>query len=147
MNINSLSRKPPTEMAANRPEIKLSDTVTMSFQYIPAGSFMMGSRGKSPSEEPRHLVRVSSDFYLGTYPVTQEQFSVWRSRHENGFPNCPLHPAEGINWYSARDYCKWLTDRFEKQLPLGYVASLPTEAQWEYACRAGTETEYYTGDG
>lgn len=127
--------------------LDLGNGVEMSFQLIPAGSFRMGSRGEHHDEEPRHLVQITQPFYLGTFPVTQQQFAVWKAEHENHFANNPRHPAENMDWHEAAQYCSWLTANFSNQVPAGYAAGLPTEAQWEYACRAGTETEYYSGDG
>ncbi len=128
----------------------------MNFRLIPPGEFRMGARGEYRDEEPIHRVRITRPFYLGTTPVTQEQFAVWtrskRIKHQNGFPSQPTHPAENMDWNQAVAFCDWLTKSCLKQarlrgLPNDYVAGLPTEAQWEYACRAGTETEYHTGDG
>lgn len=127
--------------------LDLGNHIELSFQLIPAGSFRMGSRGYYHDEEPCHLVQITRPFYLGTFPVTQQQFAKWKPEHENGFPSNPLHPAENIDWHESTQYCSWLTANCGNQLPAGYEAGLPTEAQWEYACRAGTETEYYTGDG
>ncbi|MCF7960510.1 MAG: formylglycine-generating enzyme family protein [Pirellula sp.] len=128
-------------------KLDLGNGIEMTFQLIPAGSFRMGSRGDSHREEPRHPVRITRPFYLGTFPVTQQQFAQWRPEHENGFPNNPLHPAENLDWHDATQYCSWLNIVCGIQLPERYKVGLPTEAQWEYACRAGTDTEYYTGDG
>ena len=127
--------------------INLGNSVEMSFQLIPAGSFRMGSRGDNHREEPRHLVQITQPFYLGTFPVTQQQFAQWKLEHKNGFLGKPHHPAESMNWHEATQYCSWLTANFGNRLPAGFEAGLPTEAQWEFACRAGTETEFYTGDG
>ncbi len=110
----------------------------------------MGSRGEYPDEEPVHLVKITCGFYLGLYPVTQEQFAVWNKEHENGFPADLRRPVERVTWNEAEEYCAWLNDRSQVTWPPvlnEFVAGLPTEAQWEYACRAGTETEFYTGDG
>jgi formylglycine-generating enzyme required for sulfatase activity len=123
----------------------------MSFQRIPDGEFVMGSRGFHGDEEPRHVVRISGPFFLATFPVTQEQFATWTSaskvKHTNAFLGQPRHPAENMDWYQAVEFCAWLNRARRAELPAGYVATLPTEAEWEYACRAGTDTEYYTGDG
>ena len=118
----------------------------------------MGSRGYHDIEEPIHVVRLSP-FYLGVYPVTQGQFSVWTGaagiEHRNHFDGRPDHPAESMTWFECRDFCAWLTARCGKAIPTGYVAGLPLECQWEYACRLmkhdGTpfsvDTDYYSGDG
>ena len=127
--------------------LDLGDGVVMPFQYIREGSFWMGSRGNYPDEEPRHFVNITRPFYLGTFPVTQEQCALWKPEHENDFPNRPDHPAEQISWRDAVDYCGWLKRNFAAQMPADFDVGFPTEAQWEYACRAGTDTEYYSGDG
>lgn len=164
--------------------LDLGDGVVMPFQYIPPGSFWMGSRVDYPDEEPqhfvnitrpfylgtivvtqeqfaysmgarknyrgeepRHFVTITQPFYLGTFPITQEQFARWKPEHENCFPNRPDHPAEQISWGDAVDYCGWLKRICAVQIPADLDVGLPSEAQWEYACRAGTDTEYYSGDG
>ena len=107
----------------------------------------MGSRGVDRYEEPIHRVEITQSFYLGTYPVTQAQFAIWRPEHKCGFPGRPNNPVEEVDWHEANEFCQWLNDKFRDQFPANYSAGLPTEAQWEYACRAGTDTEYYVGDG
>ena len=127
--------------------LDLGDGIDLAFQLIPAGSFRMGSRGMRDWEEPLHQVTITQPFYLGTFPVTQEEYAKWKPEHVNGFPNQPRNPAENMDWHEANKYCQWLKETCSDQLPVGYEVGLPTEAQWEYACRAGTDTEYYTGDG
>ena len=140
--------------------ISLADGVELSFQVIPPVavqekaldkgeplSFVMGSRGYGDSEEPRHRVILSRPFYLGTFQVTQRQFACWRPGHENRFKGRPDHPAENMYWREARDFCRWVIETCRDDLPAGLEVRLPTEAQWEYACRAGTKTEYWSGDG
>jgi eukaryotic-like serine/threonine-protein kinase len=131
-----------------------SGPVTMTFQYIRAcpDGFMMGSRGYDAYEEPIHRVVIPEDFWLGTTPVTQEQFAVWtrakKIEHKNDFDGNPDHPAEQMTWHQAVEYCDWLTKKFAKDMPEGYrLATLPTEAHWEYACRGKSQTEYSNGDG
>jgi formylglycine-generating enzyme required for sulfatase activity len=126
--------------------------VEMAFRLIPAGEFRMGSRGYDPNEEPIHTVRIPEPFWMAETPVTQAQFALWtvaeNVEHENHFKGDPNHPAENMAWYQAIQYCKWLTRTKHLGLPVGYNwACLPTEAEWEYSCRAGTETEYHSGDG
>jgi formylglycine-generating enzyme required for sulfatase activity/GTPase SAR1 family protein len=127
--------------------------VEMIFRLIPAGEFWMGSLGESDweDEEPRHRVLISEAFWMAETPVTQEQFAVWTQakgiEHSNRFAGKPSHPAESLDWHQAVAFCEWLNREGGTGLPEGYQASLPTEAQWEYACRAGCDTEYCSGDG
>ncbi len=127
--------------------IILPGGVEMSVQPIPAGEFRMGSRGYDDDEEPVHRVRITKAYYLGTYPVTQEQFAVFRPEHENRFADRPIHPAESMTWHDAVAFCEWLTESCADSMPHDHMAVLPSEAQWEYACRARIETEYHSGDG
>ncbi|WP_339748297.1 formylglycine-generating enzyme family protein, partial [uncultured Rubinisphaera sp.] len=143
-----------TETASTLPEhlsLPLSPEVAMEFRLIPPGRFRMGSRYGYSNEQPEHWVEITRPFYLGKYRITQEQFAVWtnseRLVHENGFPENPHHPAESMKWFASRDYCNWLTREHQSHLPPGHIAGLPSEAEWEYACRAGAETEYHSGDG
>lgn len=139
--------------------IELAPGITIDFQVIPpvsvqkaaheAGqplSFLMGSRGSNPGEEPRHRVIIPQPFYLGTYPVTQVQFACFMPDHQNGFHGLANHPAERINWYQAREFMTWLKAHAEN-LDSSLEPRLPFEEEWEYACRAGTATEYWNGDG
>ena len=124
----------------------------MAFRLIPAGAFRMGSRGYDDREEPVHLVKIPAPFWLAETPVTQAQFALWTRaediKHENHFKERPEHPAENLSWHEAVSFCAWLSREKAGQFPEGSaLACLPTEAQWEYACRAGMDTEYYTGDG
>ncbi|WP_339743703.1 formylglycine-generating enzyme family protein [uncultured Rubinisphaera sp.] len=131
--------------------LPLNSSVSMEFRLIPQGQFRMGSRNGESDEQPVHWVKITRPFYLGIYPVTQEQFAVWTESewiaHENNFPGNPHHPVENMSWNEARNFCEWLTCEHQSHLPPDHVAKLPSEAHWEYACRAGTETEYHTGDG
>jgi formylglycine-generating enzyme required for sulfatase activity len=129
---------------------------TMTFLHVRKGSFLMGSHGAPwPDEEPVHRVKIAHDFWLGETPVTQAQFAVWtkskRVEHANGFPGHPTLPAENMSWHDAVGFCRWMTEsavRNEIVLPPGMTAAcLPTEAEWEYACRAGSITQYQAGDG
>lgn len=112
---------------------------------IPAGTFLMGSPENEPDRwedgGPQHEVFVSS-FLMGRYPVTQAQWRVvagWDKVERDLKPD-PSHfkgdnlPVEQVNWYEAIEFCQRLSDR------TGRNYRLPSEAEWEYACRAGTTT-------
>jgi len=126
--------------------------VEMAFRLIPSGSFRMGSRGLDAAEEPTHRVQISEAFWMAETPVTRAQFAFWteteKIEHENKSKDHPEHPAENLDWRQAMAYCEWLTRTKGNEFPVEFgLARLPTEAEWEYACQAGTESEYYTGDG
>ena len=148
MNLEPPSQAPPEPLLLTWPGSGLE----MAFHLIPSGSFRMGSRGFYDDEEPAHLVKITHPFWLAETPVTQDQFALWTSSvgiaHKNDCSGNPSHPAENMTWRQAIQYCDWLTSNPPTKLPNGFsLFCLPTEAEWEYACRAGTETEYYTGDG
>ena len=126
----------------------------------PAGTFLMGSPetelGRSKSET-QHKVTLSKDYYIAKYLVTQKQFKTIMGFNPsfyggNGNPDsnridtsredCPV---ENVSWYEAKDFCVKLNKFTEGKRPNGYKFDLPTEAQWEYACRAGTTTAFNNG--
>ncbi len=189
----------PSLLSAEEPK-KPSDTkqitnsIGMKLTLIPSGEFMMGSGESAEAtlqffkknfgedfltvefydrEHPRHRVRITRPFYLGTYNVTRGQFrqfiadtqyktdaekgakpGAWSwnadekkldfdERHfwrNPGFEQTDEHPVVLVSWYDAVALCKWLSTKE------GKTYRLSTEAEWEYACRAGTTTRYYSGD-
>ena len=151
--------------------------VEMFFRRVAATGpegFRMGSRNRNPDEEPIQRVVIEEDFYLGTFVVTQEQWAaVWPGIEglygkEGPWKKSPgaspsdqqgsgLLPVEQVSWYDAMAFCDWLT---RHQTLIGGTSPpdgdwrfcLPTESEWEYACRGGPEgvgrdTEYWNGDG
>ena len=181
---------------ASEGQTQITNSIGMKLTLVPSGEFMMGSGestektfafftknyGFDPllgadyfvSEHPRHLVRITRPFYLGTFHVTRGQFRefvkdsgyatdaeradkpgafVWGpleggklafkggySWRKTAFPQTDEHPVVNVSWNDAVAFCKWLGRKEHK------VYRLPTEAEWEYACRAGTKTRYYSGD-
>ena len=123
------------------------------FKWIPAGTFYMGSLKTSAElsaiygdresffdpEHPRHLVTITRGFWMGKYEVTQAQWSARMSGNPSGNVGADL-PVEKVSWDDCQGFIAQLN-----QLGQG-VFRLSTEAEWEYACRAGTETEFYWGD-
>jgi formylglycine-generating enzyme required for sulfatase activity len=107
---------------------------------IPSGSFMMGSqRGILLNETPQHEVYLDS-FYLGRYPITQfEYMSVMGGDNPSIFKG-DNRPVENVSWHDAQAFCAVLNRMSNSNY------RLPTEAEWEYACRANTDTKYFFGD-
>ena len=122
--------------------LDLGNGVTMKLVRIPAGTFTMGSPptepGRNPNEGPQHGVTISKPFYMGVYTVTQEQYEQVMGTNPSTYKGAN-NPVETVSWDDATEFCKKLSQK------KGRKVRLPTEAQWEYACRAGTTTAYNTG--
>jgi formylglycine-generating enzyme required for sulfatase activity len=118
---------------------------------IPAGTFMMGSNAPSGppyygeyTPDPVRQVTISYSFWMGQHEVTQSEYQALMGANPSSFLGASL-PVETVNWHQARAYCAALTAQQAGNLPAGYEYRLPTEAEWEYACRAGTTTEFHYG--
>ncbi|MHA1679614.1 MAG: SUMF1/EgtB/PvdO family nonheme iron enzyme [Promethearchaeota archaeon] len=112
---------------------------------IPAGDFKMGQVDGNEDERPLHKVQITKSFYMATTPVTNVQWELFKpkaakSRGDWGISEEDDSAAIFLNWYDAVAFCDWLSAKE------GRPYRLPTEAEWEYACRAGTTTRYWTGD-
>ena len=127
----------------------LTDTVNLEMIWIEPGTFMMGSPRNEPgrwSTEVQHEVTLTKGYWMGKYEVTQAQYEAVTGSSPFGLKEADL-PVELVRWYDATNFCAKLTE-IEKaagRLPEGYEFTLPTEAQWEYACRAGTTTAFNNG--
>jgi len=123
--------------------LDLGNNVKMRLVLIPAGKFIMGSpateAGRGGDEGPQHEVTISKPFYMGVFEVTQEQYEQVMGVNLGGFKGAK-NPVECVSWDEAVEFCRKLS------VGTGKKVTLPTEAQWEYACRAGTTTAYNTGD-
>lgn len=123
--------------------------LTLKLRWVQPGIFTMGSPSDEPqrnqAEGPLTRVTLSHGFWLGETEVTQAQYTVIMGVNPSRFiENGPHAPVERVSWITAMDFCRTLTDREQAagRLPEGYAYSLPTEAQWEYACRAGSTGDY-----
>jgi formylglycine-generating enzyme required for sulfatase activity len=100
-------------------------------------------------QRPRHRVEVRSGFRIAAVPVTRAQYAVFDPEHRSyGFEDVPAeeldhHPVNQVTWYAAVAFCRWLS----QALPQTAGARLPTEAEWEYGCRAGSDEAFWSGDG
>ncbi len=106
------------------------------YVQIPAGEFMMGSDNGRVDEKPVHKVRISKAFEMGKYEVTQAQWEVVMGSNPSGFKGANL-PVETVSWDDVQLYISKMNAKSD-----GYKYRLPTEAEWEYACRAGTTGDY-----
>ena len=151
---------PDKKPVGGGPAPLLTNSIGMRLVRIEPGGFRMGSpddeKDRFDNEGPRHRVEITRPFYLGACPVTKGQFAVfardddYRTEAEEagdartwrypGFSQTDDDPVVEVTWNDAVRFCEWLS-RKEKQ-----TYELPTEAQWEYACRAGTKTRYFFGD-
>ena len=129
--------------------IPLAEDVDLDMIWIEPGTFIMGSPSDELGrydDEVQHEVTLTQGYWLGKYEVTQAQYEAVMGTNPSGFKGADL-PVEKVSWYDAKEFCAKLT-AFEKatgRLPEGYEYTLPTEAQWEYACRAGTTTALNSG--
>ena len=120
---------------------EFTNSIGMTFRYVRPGSFLMGSDGSEgqADEAPVHVVSIPSGFSLGTCEVTQRQWEAVMGYNPSLFKQ-PDHPVEKVAWIEVQTFLRKLnelegTDRY----------CLPTEAEWEYACRAGTTSPFYWG--
>jgi formylglycine-generating enzyme required for sulfatase activity/predicted Ser/Thr protein kinase len=132
---------PPKELT-----VDLGSDVKLELVLIPAGEFLMGSPDSDNDathfEKPQHRVRITKPFYLGKCPVTQEQWDAVMGSNTSSFKG-PKNPVETV---SSDDCQQFLGKLNAKSAAGGGKFQLPTEAQWEYACRAGSKTKYCFGD-
>ena len=137
--------------------LDLGNGIKLELVRVPAGEFVMGSTSGANDERPLAKVTIAKPFWIGKLEITNQQFSCFDAIHdsrleppdflqfserERGNPvNLPDQPACRLSWTEAQAFCQWLSTRS------GVKASLPTEAQWEWASRAGTPAPFWFGDG
>ena len=138
-----------------RPEsvYMLGEFVEMRFAYIPAGRFVMGSEDETPAEAPAHVAEVKRPFRMGVTEVSVKQFRCFDPTFEDGvydmhykdqvkrgyYMEDERFPAVRVSWERAQAFCRWLSAK------IGRTVRLPTETEWEWACRAGTDTPFNFG--
>jgi formylglycine-generating enzyme required for sulfatase activity/serine/threonine protein kinase len=147
--------RPKKDTKAKAPEEppSITNSIGMKLVRIPAGSFRMGSTVAEDDhvadEGPIHQVTITKPFYMGVYEVRQRDYEKVMgknpSRFDAGSGGGPDYPVENVSWEDAVEFCRLLSDRDEEK-KAGRVYRLPTEAEWEYACRAGTKTPFHYGE-
>jgi formylglycine-generating enzyme required for sulfatase activity len=167
--VASLTAMACAAVSAEMPAAKeYTNSIGMKLMRIDGGTFEMGQlktplpseilpmfrgRGKVDcltegdyDEKPVHAVKITKPFYMGVFEVTNFQYELFDPEHkrlrgkDNGLSSEDDEAAINVNWYDAQAFCRWLSHKE------GLPYRLPTEAEWEYACRAGTTSNYYAGD-
>ena len=135
-------------------KIELAGAKVLDLALIPAGEFVMGNAAGEADEVPVANVKIDKPFYLGATEITNAQYAAFDTKHDSGVismtgkdqgergisVNNPNQPVVRVTWNEAMEFCKWLSQKTGKKF------TLPTESQWEWACRAGTETPFSYGN-
>ena len=151
---------PEQDEAPNPPLPELTNSIGMKLVLIPPGKFLMGSPKEEEhheiDEEPRREVEISKPFYLGAFEVTQAQYRQIMGTNPSFYSptgdakdevkglNTDDFPVERVSWHDAKQFCVKLS-ALPAETKAGRVYRLPAEAEWEYACRAGTTTPFHFG--
>ncbi|MEM8867410.1 MAG: SUMF1/EgtB/PvdO family nonheme iron enzyme [Verrucomicrobiota bacterium] len=125
--------------------------IGLACQWLDPGSYTMGSplkeHGRIPNEGPQTLINLNRGFWIAAYETTQQQYE-WIMEANPSSTRGPKKPVDSVTWAEAKEFCQRLTEKERRagRLPKGYVYRLPTEAEWEYAARAGSEGAFFFGE-
>jgi serine/threonine protein kinase/formylglycine-generating enzyme required for sulfatase activity len=128
--------------------IPVGDGIEILLVYIPSGEFQMGSSlddsNRREEEYVRHNAIIDRGFYISKYEITQAQYTTIMAHNPSAIVD-PMLPVDSVSWHETKQFCAKLTSKLSS---LGYVRfRLPTEKEWEYSCRAGTQSAYCAGEG
>jgi formylglycine-generating enzyme required for sulfatase activity len=141
------------QLQAQSPK-EITNSIGLKLVLIPKGTFMMGSPASEElrqEDETQHEVTISKGYYLGVYEVTQAQYEKVMGKNPSHFQGAKVGnentdlPVESVSWDDTVEFCKKLSD-LPEETKAGRLYRLPTEAEWEYACRAGSKTIYSFDD-
>ena len=143
-------------LAKTHRTIDLGNGIKLEMVFVPAGQFVMGDQNGHDDERPVTAVKIEKPFWIGKFEITNEQYARFDPSHDSRYEhkgswmfeewdlgwdmNRPKQPVIRISWKEAMSFCRWLSER------IGQKVEVPTEAQWEWACRAGTDSPLYYGD-
>lgn len=146
--------KMQSSLGATTREVALGDGLKIQLTRIPSGSFIMGSNDGALDEAPRSVTRIAKSFWMGAFEVTNAQYGLFNPAHDTRYidehgkdhsvpgyiANHPDQPVSRISWREAMAFCEWMSKK------TGLKVTLPTEAQWEWAARAGSDKTFFFGD-
>lgn len=133
----------PVHAQEKAPPKEFTNSIGMKFVWIPPGMFMMGSpkeEKKRYKAETQHKVKLTKGFYMGVYTVTQEEWQAVMGSNPSFFKGEKKLPVEMVSWNDCQTFIKKLRVKDKR------LYRLPTEAEWEYCCRAGTKTPFHFGE-
>jgi hypothetical protein len=141
-------------LASTERAIELGHGIHLTFKYVPAGQFVMGSATGHSDEYPPHAVTIEHPFWMSQFEITNAQYACFDAAHDSRYQdkgswmfnqedlgwdlNAANQPVIRVSWQEAMAFCEWLSRKTGRQV------TLPTEAQWEWACRAGTDSPFIT---
>ena len=134
------------EELPDEPELarEFTNSIGMKFVLVEPGEFMMGSN-ETDSEKPPHMVEITQPFYMGVFPVTQAEYQAVTGTNPSQFNGIARHPVESVCWNDAVAYAQKLS-QLRAEMSGGLTYRLPTEAEWEYSCRAGSTGKWCFGN-
>ena len=139
----ALTEIPRAPVQLVEPAKNYTNGIGIKFVHLPAGAFVMGSSNKETGrgdDEIQHKVTFAKGIYFGVHPVTQEQWQAVMGDNPSSFKGEKDLPVESVSWQDCQEFCKLLTHKDKKPY------RLPSEAEWEFACRAGTASAYHVGE-